>query len=438
MALTKVTKELIQGGLGIDWQIAIKTGNFQSVASQGYFIDTTSNEVTVTMPPSPVVGDMISIVDYAGTAQTNNIKITAQANINGSANDVKIDYKRGAVSIIYSGTAQGWLAEFAANDGTNALVNSPSAFNADVLIVAGGGGTTTLCGSGGGGGGGILSGTLNITPGTGYSIQVGAGGTGSTGPGYTTGYTNGANSFLDASGAGGNTLTANGGGYSAGAGGSFSGGVWPTSGNAGGSGGGGGGYQGNGSNTTGGASTQPNISPLTGYGQAGGSMVYTSPADYVGAGGGGAGGVGQDVNYSSNTGGNGGVGHISTIITTAMASANSIGEVDGSDVYFAGGGGGKGTSGGTGGLGGGGNSSSNGTAATGGGGGGATCANSGGGHTGGSGVLIIKYPNTITCTLSGATGLTEIVDTTSISNFKVSMFKVTSEGTNGTGTITFS
>lgn len=438
MALTKVTKELIQGGLGIDWQAAVKTGNFQSVASQGYFVNTTSNEVTVTMPPSPAVGDIVSIVDYAGTAQTNNIKITAQANINGSANDVKIDYQRGAVSIIYSGTAQGWLAEYAANDGTNALVNSPSAFNADVLIVAGGGGTTTLCGSGGGGGGGILSGTLIITPTVGYSIQVGAGGTGSTGPGYTTGYTNGVNSFLDASGAGGNTLTANGGGYSAGAGGSFSGGVWPTSGNAGGSGGGGGGYQGNGSNTTGGATDQTSISPLTGYGFAGGSMVSTSPADYVGAGGGGAGGVGQDVNNSNNAGGNGGVGHISTIITTTMASANSIGEVDGSDVYFAGGGGGKGTSGGTGGLGGGANSSSNGTAATGGGGGGATCANSGGGHTGGSGVFIVKYPNTITCTLSGATGLTEIVDTTSISNFKVSMFKVTSEGTNGTGTITFS
>ena len=67
MALTKVTKELIQGGLGIDWQATIKTGNFQSVASQGYFVNTTSNEVTVTMPPSPVVGDMISIVDYAGT-----------------------------------------------------------------------------------------------------------------------------------------------------------------------------------------------------------------------------------------------------------------------------------------------------------------------------------------------------------------------------------
>ena len=318
------------------------------------------------------------------------------------------------------------------------FVNTESAINTDVLIVAGGGGTTTLCGSGGGGGGGILSGTLSITPGNDYSIQVGAGGTGSTGPGYTTGYTNGANSFLDASSAGGNTLTANGGGYSAGAGGFFNGANWPTSGNAGGSGGGGGGYQGNGSNTTGGATDQTSISPLTGYGFAGGSMQTTSPADYVGAGGGGGGGAGQDVNNSNNAGGNGGVGHTSPIITTTMATTNSIGEVSGSDVYYSGGGGGKGASAGTGGLGGGGNSSSNGTAATGGGGGGATCASAAGGHTGGSGVLIVKYPSANSCILSSASGLTEIVDTTSISNFKVSMFKVTSEGTNGTGTITFS
>lgn len=140
MALTKVTKELIQGGLGIDWQATVKTGNFQAVASQGYFVNTTSNQVIVTMPPTASVGDIISIVDYAGTAQTNNIIITAQANINGSANDVKIDYQRGAVSIIYSGIAQGWLAEYAANDGTNALVNSPSTISIQWLVVAGGGG----------------------------------------------------------------------------------------------------------------------------------------------------------------------------------------------------------------------------------------------------------------------------------------------------------
>jgi hypothetical protein len=121
-----------------------------------------------------------------------------------------------------------------------------------------------------------------------------------------------------------------------------------------------------------------------------------------------------------------------------MASANSIGEVSGSDVYYSGGGGGQGPSGGgSGGLGGGGNQLTNGTAATGGGGGGAACAGSSG-NTGGSGVLIVKYPSAYTCTLNGNTGLTEIIDTTSISGFNVSIFKVTSEGTNGTGTITFS
>ena len=321
------------------------------------------------------------------------------------------------------------------------FVNRPdiTPFNADMLIVGGGGGSTNLCGAGGAGGGGVLEGTVSIVPTTNYSVQVGKGGTGSTGPSYSTGYTNGDNSFFDNSVvAGGNVLTANGGGYSAGAGGFFNGQNWPTSGNSGGSGGGGGGYQGNGSNTTGGASTQANISPLTGYGQAGGSMISTSPAAYVGAGGGGAGGAGQDVNNSNNAGGNGGVGHISTIITTTMATANGVGEVSGSDVYYAGGGGGQGGGGnGIGGLGGGGDQLNSGTASTGGGAGGPTCGSSAGGHTGGTGVLIIKYPDSKTCTLSSATNLTHQTDTTSISGFHVSIFTITSAGTNGTGTVTF-
>lgn len=320
------------------------------------------------------------------------------------------------------------------------FVNKPDTtpFNADILIVGGGGGSTNLCGAGGGGGGGVLEGTLSIVPTTNYSVQVGTGGTGSTGPGYSTGYSNGENSFFDASSAGGNTFTANGGGYSAGACCTSVFAPFPSSGNAGGSGGGGGGYYNNGSKTTGGASNQSNISPLTGYGNAGGSHIFTSPADYVGAGGGGAGGAGQDVNYSNNNGGNGGVGHISTIVTTTMATTNGVGEVSGSDVYYAGGGGGRGASGnGTGGLGGGGDQTNNGTPSTGGGAGGAVCASSSGGHIGGTGVLIIKYPDSKTCNLSNATNLTHQTDTTSISGFHVSFFTVTAGGTNGTGTVTF-
>lgn len=305
----------------------------------------------------------------------------------------------------------------------------------ETLIVAGGGGSTTLCGSGGGGAGGVLKGFLKLALSTGYSIQVGAGGTGSTGPGYSTGYTNGSNSFIS-------SWIANGGGYSAGACciSIFVG--YPSSGNTGGSGGGGGGYSGNGSATVGGSANQTNISPLTGYGNDGGNHVYITSGVYSGAGGGGAGGAGQDCNATVTSAGVdpgiGGGGIISTIIDTTIASTNSVGEVSGSDVYFAGGGGGSNGNGvaADGGLGGGGTGITNGTAATGGGAGGATCGGSSG-QAGGSGVIILKYPDTLTCTLTSNVGLTEIVDTTSVAGFKISIFKVSSEGTDGTGTITF-
>jgi len=306
------------------------------------------------------------------------------------------------------------------------------------LIVAGGGGSTTLCGSGGGGAGGVVAGTLRINSdlslNIGYSIQVGAGGTGSTGPSYSFGFTNGSNSFIS-------SWIANGGGYSAGACCVSVFAAYPSSGNSGGSGGGGGGYT-NGSNTSGGSANQTSISPLTGYGNDGGSCISPTGSIYTGAGGGGAGAIGQDVNSGVTTTGTnpgvGGVGIISTIIDTTIASTNSVGEVDGSDVYFAGGGGGANSSGtaADGGLGGGGNGITDGSPATGGGAGGATCAGSSG-QAGGSGVIILKYPDSLACNLSSATGLTEIVDTTSVAGFKISIFKVSSEGTDGTGTITF-
>ena len=393
MALTKVTKELIQGGLGIDWQSTVKTGNFQSVASQGYFVNTTSNEVTVTMPPSPAVGDIVEIVDYAGTAQTNNIKITAQANINGSANDVKIDYQRGAVSIIYSGTAQGWLAEFAANDGTNALVDSPPAFTTNYLVLAGGGAggraTAGGIGAGGGGAGGFRSSlsptggggsaetALQLSLGTSYSVTVGSGGIGPT-SGNTSG-PNGNNSVFS-------TITSIGGGGGAT---NNTGGGFPAGGNGG---SGGGTYQGTigfGINTTNGDTTNQGFNGgLSSSGSSGG-------------GGGGAGGVGANSHYSTPTVGNGGLGLQNSITGSLVTYAGGGG--GGQYGSEAGGPGSGGSSvGGDGGSGGGG-AGGNGVVSTGSGGGGA--GDGGNAGSGSSGIVILRYPTADVTSYSTTGGL---------------------------------
>ena len=66
-----------QSGFGrngsVNWQTTIKTADFTAANGEGYFIDTTSSEVTMTLPSSPSVGDIVAIKDYANTFDTNKI-----------------------------------------------------------------------------------------------------------------------------------------------------------------------------------------------------------------------------------------------------------------------------------------------------------------------------------------------------------------------------
>ena len=70
---------------GTSWQ-AVKTTAFTAVAGEGYFINTTSGAITMTLPATPTLGDEVSFVDYAGTFDTNNLTIGRNSeNIQGSA-----------------------------------------------------------------------------------------------------------------------------------------------------------------------------------------------------------------------------------------------------------------------------------------------------------------------------------------------------------------
>ena len=109
MAQTKIKSGLIDGGLGIDWQSTIQTSDFTAEAGKGYFVNTTSNEITVSLPVG-VVGSEILFQDYAGTFATN--KIVFQANgsekIQGSADDYRCIIDNATVSIVYQDTTKGW------------------------------------------------------------------------------------------------------------------------------------------------------------------------------------------------------------------------------------------------------------------------------------------------------------------------------------------
>jgi hypothetical protein len=319
--------------------------------------------------------------NVGGGAITGYTVVSTPGNITGTGTSSPV-----TVSGLTNGTAYTFTV-FATNvygpSSLSAASNSVTpAVGLQYLVVAGGGGAyqaSTNGLSGGAGAGGLLTASnISIATGTNYTVTVGAGGSGNT---------NGSNSIF------GSFATSIGGGR----GGNVDGTTTPPP--TGGSGGGGSGYQ-----AVGGLGT-------SGQGFDGGSSRVTNGTNARGGGGGGgAGAVGQDLQpNTSNTppqyAGSGGIG-VSSSIT-------------GTPVYYAGGGGGGAlgavngwnTTAGIGGLGGGGNggqdsiAGTNGTANTGGGAGGLGA--TAGSLNGGSGIVILKYVDTLTITIgSGLTGST--------------------------------
>jgi len=111
MALTKLTKNLIDGTFGTEWDSTIQTSNFIAVAGKGYFVNTTSGQVTVTLPAG-AVGSEVIIQDYAGTFNTNKLSIGSNGSekIQGSTDNFQCNINNATVSLIYQDATQGWTA----------------------------------------------------------------------------------------------------------------------------------------------------------------------------------------------------------------------------------------------------------------------------------------------------------------------------------------
>ena len=96
---------------GTAWQ-SVVTGATTMVAGRGYFVNTTSSAYTMTLPSSASIGDTIQIIDYAGTADTNNITIGRNSHkIQGEAADLTVSTERAAFSLVYVDATQGWLLD---------------------------------------------------------------------------------------------------------------------------------------------------------------------------------------------------------------------------------------------------------------------------------------------------------------------------------------
>ena len=391
--------------VGQAWENA-KTADFTASGDYGYFVDTTSNAITVTLPASPTVGQIVSIVDYGKTFHTNHCTLNRNGNnIEGVAEDWVLYGKGTITSLRYEAGSggQGWkFTEFNADGGGSATADSgiggslgniqthgmgskkymvvssdaeevyldgdfqvhkfltsgtftvhslgsDSTYGDKIeyLIVGGGGSGGQHHGSGGGAGGYRANNAFDHTvTAQAYTITVGAGANRRNDNSHGN---NGSNS--NAFG-----MTSDGGG---------GGGGHPGGGGRNGGSGGGANHQGGHGNATGGGS-----------GHRGGPNGH-----HNGGGGGGASEPGAD-HYGNHQGGHGGRG--------------TQCDIDGTPKFYAGGGGSPGhnhTNAASGGLGGGGDGSGGqGVDGTGGGGGGSDAPN--GGHQragdGGDGIVIVR------------------------------------------------
>ena len=383
------------------WNTTVKTGDFTAVAGEGYFVNTTSGAVNVTLPAG-TAGAVVAIKDYAKTFDTNAVTLTRNGSdkIGGQAINATLSTEGIAVTLVFIDSTQGWLVTddgLQSSASTAAFVtatggtittsgnfkihtftgpgtfcvsnagNSEGSNTVDYLVVAAGGGGGYCIGGGGGAGGvrassGAASGCYSAGPVAacvsalpvsvqGYSIVVGSGGTGAPG-GTNCGNAGSVSTF--------STITSAGGGGAA---------TYGRSGNPGGSGGGAGGwipYTPN-PGTAGGSGNTPPVSPS--QGNNGGSNPYGT---YESSGGGGGGATAVGTNSVSSVPRAG----------IAPGGAGNTSVINGSTVVYGTGGKGMGDSA---------PGAAAGAANTGNGGDGVGDDSPGAGKNGGSGIVIIRY-----------------------------------------------
>lgn len=317
----------------VEWQ-SVVTSSTTMEAGKGYPVDTSSGQITMTLPASASLGDTIEINDYARTFGTNKCTINLNGHkMAGGSFDPEVDVSGSALTLVYADSTKGWMVQqdddpplrSAGPPGNQSFTSTgtssftiPSGVTSVSVVCIGAGGKSGIGNSGQAGGGGALAwkNNISVTPGSTATITVGAPGNHSGNQGNSGGlskFTYGGVDYAIAGGGGGGQGDGNATGGNPGTGGTRSG-IFDGGGNGGnggqdsqnygGPGGGGaGGYTGNGGN---GATSQANgQGAVSGQGGSGGGGGGGGKGGQSEAGGGGGGGVGLFGQGSSGNGGGG-------------------------------------------------------------------------------------------------------------------------------------
>ena len=97
---------------GLSWQDIVTASTLTVEAGNAYWINTTSNACTITLPSSADNGDEIMLADYARNWGTNGIIIDSNGlNYQGAADTYVVEYGTDgqALHIVYSDATNGWI-----------------------------------------------------------------------------------------------------------------------------------------------------------------------------------------------------------------------------------------------------------------------------------------------------------------------------------------
>jgi hypothetical protein len=184
-----ITNNGTQTGFGrtgtVDWQTgSIKTATFTAANGEGYFADTSSGAFVMNLPAGSA-GNIVSVVDYTNTFQTNNLTITPNGSqkIGGTNANAVLSTEGQSVTFVYVDDTEGWknVQDSTSNATGRAFITATGGTitecgNFKIHTFTGPG---TFCVSA------ISSTTAENT--VGYTVVAGAGGGGYSGDGHQGG-----------------------------------------------------------------------------------------------------------------------------------------------------------------------------------------------------------------------------------------------------------
>ena len=94
----------------VDWQTgSIKTATFTAANGEGYFANTSGGAFTMNLPVG-TAGNIVSVVDYLRTFDTNNLTISPNGSekIGGTSADVALSTEGQSVTFVYVDGTEGW------------------------------------------------------------------------------------------------------------------------------------------------------------------------------------------------------------------------------------------------------------------------------------------------------------------------------------------